>query len=282
MGNGLYTGKMNLTENKYSDFASHLLRWYDGRLCNFPWRDCKDPYKIYLSEVMLQQTQVSRVLPKYEAFLKRFPTVQSLANARLQEVLSLWVGLGYNRRARYLHQTTQKVVREYGGLFPKTSKALQTLPGVGPYTACAVSTFAYNNKEILIETNIRTVYIHHFFQDADTVSDADILPLIEATLPTQNTIVRQGLAVDSIYRKWYWALMDYGAYIKETLPNPSRKSRHHTRQSRFKGSVREARGFCGACIKCICTDEKSNTQLCICTWNRTRTNRPSPCVTAKR
>ena len=231
-----------LSAQKIKNFQEIIWKFFALHGRTLPWRETNNPYKILVSEIMLQQTQVSRVLPKYDAFLKRFPTVQSLANASLQEVFSVWVGLGYNRRARYLHQTAQKITADHNGVFPKTSKALQALPGIGPYTARAVSTFAYNNKEVLIETNIRTVYIHHFFQEVDIVSDAEILPLIEATLPTQNTTVRQDLPA-GLYRAWYWALMDYGAHLKETFPNPSRKSKHHTTQSQFKGSLREARGL---------------------------------------
>jgi len=246
-----------LTKKQITEFQTTIWDFYDTRGRILPWRETTDPYKILVSEMMLQQTQVSRVIPKYEAFLKVFPTVESLAQASMQEVLALWVGLGYNRRARYLHSAAQTVIAEYQGVFPYTNKELQELPGVGPYTASAVMTFAYNAQQVLIETNLRTVYIHHFFNNADkkTVSDTDILNLIEITLPkledkkidhNKGKKAKPGIGVwaqKRTYRDWYWALMDYGSHLKEILPNPSRKSKHHTKQSKFKGSLREARGL---------------------------------------
>lgn len=187
-----------------------------------PWRKTTNPYRILVSEIMLQQTQVDRVLPKYKEFIKAFPTRTKLANATLKEVLLHWNGLGYNRRGKYLWESVQK------GPIPKTT--LEALPGVGPYTARAVSVFAYGNREVFIETNIRAVFIHEFFNDKEGVDDKEIFPYIEKTLPKKNI------------REWYWALMDYGSYLKKNNPNPSRKSKHHAKQSTFKGSLREARG----------------------------------------
>jgi len=237
-----------VSNKQIKEFQKTIWDFYrnQGRL--LPWRETSDPYKILVSEIMLQQTQVSRVLPKYNTFLKVFPSVQALAQASLQEVLSLWVGLGYNRRAKFLHQAAQQVVNEHNGIFPNTSKELQTLPGIGPYTASAVSTFAYNNKEVLIETNLRTVYIHRFFVEAKNVPDIDILSLIKDTLPIGKDVDKPScnapkIVSTDIYKHWYWALMDYGSHLKEILPNPSRKSKHHTKQSKFKGSLREARGL---------------------------------------
>jgi A/G-specific adenine glycosylase len=197
---------------------------------NLPWRKTTDPYKIWLSEIMLQQTQVDRVVPKYEAFLKVFPTVTKLAKATNSEVLGLWSGLGYNRRALLGLRTAQAVVDTHKGVFPRTMAGLDALPGIGPYIAGAIMAFAYNQPEVLIETNIRTVYIHFYFPKKKVVDDAEILPIIERTLDTKNP------------REWYWALMDYGSDLKKKIPNPSRKSKHHTVQTTFKGSVREIRG----------------------------------------
>lgn len=179
---------------------------------------------------MLQQTQVDRVIPKYQQFLEHFPSVQALANASLSAVLTLWVGLGYNRRAQYLQKTAQAILSDHEGHFPKERTVLESLPGVGPYTAGAICTFAYNQPVTLIETNIRAVFLYHFFPLQKTVSDKDVLPLIAQELWHQNP------------REWYAALMDYGSCLKKVVPNPSRKSRHHTKQSRFVGSVREVRG----------------------------------------
>jgi A/G-specific adenine glycosylase len=153
---------------------------------DLPWRKTKDPYKIVVSELMLQQTQVSRVLPKYKEFLKLFPTVQKLAAASLGDVLRAWQGLGYNRRAKFLWQAAQTVVDEHKEKWPKTYTGLQTLPGIGSYTAGAVMNFAYNFSVPLIETNVRTVYIYHFFRDTEHVSDKQLLPLIERTLDRKN------------------------------------------------------------------------------------------------
>ncbi len=196
---------------------------------DLPWRQTTDPYKILVSEVMLQQTQVARVVPKYEAFVARFPTVQALAAAPLREVLVLWSGLGYNRRARMLHEAA-KWVCAHGGAFPRTQAALQQLPGVGHYTAGAVCAFAYNQCVPLVETNIRTVCMHHLLPGRDKVPDAEILQLTKVLCP-------RGRA-----REWYWALMDYGAHLKEQGVRLNAKSKHYTKQSRFAGSDRQLRG----------------------------------------
>ena len=194
------------------------------------WRHTKSPYHILVSEVMLQQTQVERVLPKYEAFLKAFPTVETLAKAPLRSVLALWVGLGYNRRAKFLKATAEAVVAS-GGVFPVTKSELENLPGIGPYTAGAIMAFAYNKPVTIIETNIRTVYIHHYFKDTkETVSDKDILKLVEETLPKENI------------REWYYALMDYGSWLKKEFGSTNKRSKSYTKQSTFAGSDRQIRG----------------------------------------
>lgn len=195
-----------------------------------PWRHTKSPYHILVSEVMLQQTQVERVLPKYEAFLKTFPTPASLAKAPLQAVLQHWVGLGYNRRAKFLKASAEAVVAR-GGVFPKTKVELENLPGIGPYTAGALLAFAYNQPVVIIETNIRTVYIHHYFKDStEAVLDKDILKLVAATLPKDNT------------REWYYALMDYGSFLKKEFGSNNTRSKSYTKQSTFAGSDRQIRG----------------------------------------
>jgi A/G-specific adenine glycosylase len=194
------------------------------------WRKTADPYKILVSEIMLQQTQVARVLPKYRDFLKQFPTTKKLAEASLGEVLVAWQGLGYNRRAKFLKQAAETVMGERKGVWPKTLPELRALPGIGSYTAGAVMNFAYNVPVPLIETNVRTVYIHHFFHDKEGVTDAELIPIIERTLDTKNS------------REWNWALMDYGARLKEAVGNLSKRSKHYTKQSTFKGSDRQIRG----------------------------------------
>jgi A/G-specific adenine glycosylase len=178
---------------------------------------------------MLQQTQVDRVIPKYQVFITAFPDVQALARAPLAEVLRHWQGLGYNRRAKFLHEAAQRI-HEAGCVFPIRVDELEGLPGVGSYTARAVATFAYGSRVVLIETNVRTVYLHHFFPEKHSVRDSEVVELIEKTLPKNN------------FRTWYYALMDYGAYLKKVSGNANIRSKHYIKQSRFKGSNRELRG----------------------------------------
>jgi A/G-specific adenine glycosylase len=197
---------------------------------SLPWRSTTDPYCIMVSEVMLQQTQVERVLPRYSAFLDRFPTVETLAAAPLADLLALWQGLGYNRRALMLQRAAAEITARHGGVVPDSVADLVRLPGIGVYTAGAIAAFAFGRATPFIETNIRSVFIHVFFHDRTAVSDREILPLVEQTMDRGNI------------RDWYNALMDYGAMLKKTTPNPSRRSRGHSRQSPFRGSNREIRG----------------------------------------
>lgn len=195
------------------------------------WRGTTNAYKIAVSEIMLQQTQVARVLEKYPEFLKKFPNIETLAKSPLSDVLRIWQGMGYNRRARYLHDMAKEVMQKHRGYIPKDELDLLKLPGVGPYTANAILTFAHNEPRVFIETNIRRVYIHHFFKDKIGVTDTEIVPLIEATLDRKNP------------REWYYALMDYGAHLpKITRKNSNTQSKHYAKQSMFKGSLRELRG----------------------------------------
>lgn len=195
-----------------------------------PWRATTDPYRILVSEVMLQQTQVERVIPYYERFLKRFPSVADLAQAPLSDVLLLWQGLGYNRRAKMLHEAAKVVMNDFGGRIPETIEELEALPGVGHYTARAVAAFSSNLDVIFIETNIRTAVIHAFFPDKETVSDRDVMTVLEKSFP-------RGRA-----REWYSALMDYGASLKRQGVRVNTKSTAYTKQKAFEGSSRQARG----------------------------------------
>jgi A/G-specific adenine glycosylase len=202
---------------------------------DLPWRlpladGSFDGYKIFVSEVMLQQTQVSRVIPKFLEFISSFPTVSSLAAAEQGEVLRTWSGLGYNRRARYLHQAAQAVVAQYGGIFPADQEQLVGLPGIGVNTAGAILAYTYNLPASFIETNIRTVYIHSFFAERMDVSDAEISALVAETLDHENP------------REWYWALMDYGSYLKQEIGNLNKLSKSYAKQSAFHGSKRQIRG----------------------------------------
>lgn len=221
------------------------------RLRDLPWRHAEangsfDPYKIWISEIMLQQTQVPRVVPKYEQFLMRFPDITHLANATFADVLREWSGLGYNRRAKYLLEGAKLIVKEWSGKLPKTVEQLKRLPGVGPNTAAAIAVYAHNQPAVFIETNIRTVYIHHFFQNKTGVHDDEILPLVAVTLDKQDP------------RTWYWKLMDYGTKIKAEQGNVARLSRHYVKQSRFKGSQRELRA---AILRSLLKAKKTTQQL---------------------
>lgn len=194
-----------------------------------PWRIRTEPYYVLVSEVMLQQTQVSRVIPKFNDFIHSFPNIETLAKASQADVLAAWQGLGYYRRAKFLHQAAKQIMAKHNGQVPQTLEQLQQLPGVGHNTAAAIAVYAYNQPHVFIETNIRSVYIHHFFNDSHDVDDKQLLPLIKQTLDTSNP------------REWYWALMDYGAHIKTLVPNPSRRSKHHSMQSSYQGSTRQMR-----------------------------------------
>lgn len=178
---------------------------------------------------MLQQTQVERVCAKYTSFLKRFPSLKALARASRASVLRQWQGLGYNRRALNLHKAAQEIVHKQAEKFPHSSRELEALPGVGPYTARAMCVFAWNKPEVFMETNIRRVFLHFFFADKKGVLDKELFPIIKKTLYTKNP------------RLWYWALMDYGAGALKNIPNPNRRSQHYARQSKFEGSHRYAR-----------------------------------------
>ncbi len=205
--------------------------WQEARELyrDMPWRRQVDPYYVLVSEIMLQQTQVDRVVPKFEQFIGRFPTITALARAPLADVLVMWSGLGYNRRARFLHQAARRIVEVYGGTIPMVHKELMTLPGVGANTAGALLAYSANIPTVFIETNIRTVYFYHYFPDRETVGDDELRELVARTVDQEHP------------REWYWALMDYGAALKRRGVGAVSKSRHYKRQSPLKGSVREVR-----------------------------------------
>lgn len=219
-----------LTERDVAAFRALVYRYYERHGRSFPWRETTDPYRILVSEVMLQQTQTSRTVPKYRSFIDRFPDVQTLAAAPLQDALEAWQGLGYNRRAKHLRQAAMDIVERFDGVVPRDEAALRSLPGVGPYTAAAVRAFAFDMPSVVMDTNIRTVYIYFFFPDRGEVDDGDVRPLVEATMDRGSP------------RRWYSALMDYGAMLKQHVGNPGRRSTSYTRQSRFEGSDRQIRG----------------------------------------
>lgn len=223
---------MTVSEKRLAAFRETV--WERGRELyrDLPWRDTDDPYAIMLSEVMLQQTQVSRVQGRWEEWLDAFPTPAALAAAPVPPVLELWQGMGYNRRALNLKRACEAIVERFDGQVPCGRDELLSLPGIGPATAAGVRAFAFRQPGVYLETNVRTVFIHELFPGQDGVSDKELSVLVEATCP-------QGPEV----REWYYALLDYGAHLKKTLPNPSRRSKHHNKQSKFEGSHRQKRAY---------------------------------------
>ena len=188
-----------------------------GRLLfrDLPWRRTTDPYQIWISEVMLQQTQVQRVDGRWQRWLERFPTVDALAMAQVADVLDEWQGMGYNRRALALLNAA-RAVSDAGGVMPHELRELVALPGIGPATAAGIRAFAFNLPQ---------------------VPDRELIPLVEATCP------QDACDPNDDPRTWYYALLDYGYHLKRTVPNPSRRSRTHVRQSRFEGSHRQKRAM---------------------------------------
>ena len=220
----------NISPESLKEFQAFVWDFYKQEKRLFAWRETTNPYFIVVSEIMLQQTQTSRVVEKYNLFIQTFPTFESLANASFKEVLKVWVGLGYNRRAQALQGIAQKIVNEHSGVLPSSPEILQTFKGLGPATASSIVTFAFNKPTVFIETNVRAVFLHSFFKDQDEVHDKELMPLVALTVDEINP------------REWYYALMDYGVYLKKTYKNPSKKSKHHTEQSAFEGSDRQIRG----------------------------------------
>lgn len=221
-------------------FSQNVWRYYRFHRRNFPWRPpalkfrkdgtARDPYRVFISEIMLQQTQTSRVEQKYVPFIRRFPNFQALARSPLRNILKAWQGLGYNRRALLLQKAARIIVRDYGGKLPRDPLTIQKLPGVGQSSAGAVCAFAFGIRTPFIETNIRRAYIHYFFPRRKAVRDRDIIPIVEQTLRGKN------------FREWYYALMDYGAMLGKAGINPNVRSAHYAKQSPFAGSDRELRG----------------------------------------
>lgn len=212
------------------DFADFLYETAAPLWRDMPWRTDTRPYYVLVSELMLQQTQVPRVVPKFLAFIEQFPDERTLASASLADVLRLWQGLGYNRRAKFLHEAAKMIEAEFGGTFPEAEADILRLPGVGKNTAGAIRAYAFNTPSIFVETNVRTVYIHHFFADDFAVDDRQIVELLEQTIDRENP------------RQFYQSVMDYGSWLKANGVRNNAQSRHHKKQSPLKGSVREVRG----------------------------------------
>ena len=245
-------------------FQKIILAWYKKNRRDLPWRRTKDPYKILVSEVMLQQTQVTRVIPKYEEFLKAFPTLEKLAKAPNKKLLKVWAGLGYWRRAKYLKEATKTILaaratnsqtsprRRFGTVPAQRDKSpraqtpksrrdfegrsfgtslpeqLQKLPGIGPYTARALACFAFGSTEAFLDTNIRRVYLHFFFPKRKGVIDSEILKIAQKAVWAKNP------------REWHYALFDYGAQVLKNK-KINKRSKHYHKQSKFEGSFRSFR-----------------------------------------
>jgi A/G-specific adenine glycosylase len=222
---------VSLTLREIKRFRNAIYSYYSEHGRELPWRRTQDPYRILVSEIMLQQTQVERVLEKYPVFVQQFPSFRALADAPLRDVLAAWQGLGYNRRATSLKKIGEVVTKEHRGSLRADVDFLTALPGIGYNTACAILAFAFNEPVVFIETNIRTVFIHFFFSERDAVRDKEILPLVEQTLDRKNPCT------------WYSALMDYGTMLKKTYGSTNPRSAHYQKQSPFKGSDRQVRGM---------------------------------------
>jgi len=223
-----------LSQSELDAFAQRVHAQGRRLYRDLPWRATGDPYAIWLSEVMLQQTQVARVDGRWQRWLERFPTVDALAAASPADVLEEWQGMGYNRRALALLNAAQ-AISAAGGAVPEDEASLRALPGIGPATAAGIRAFAFNRHTVYLETNVRAVFLHEVFPNSEDVADRDLIPLVDATCPPDggNSLCDP--------RGWYYALLDYGAHLKKTLPNPSRRSRGYVRQSRFEGSTRQKR-----------------------------------------
>lgn len=219
-----------LLQSHIIEFQQKIYSFYTQNKRTFSWREDITPYRIVVSEIMLQQTQTARVKEKFENWMRIFPDFQTLAKAPQSQVLLHWQGLGYNRRGIALHTIAKMVVDNHNEILPADIDILQTFPSIGPNTAGSIAAFAFNMPTIFIETNIRTVYTCEFFTGKTEISDKDLIYYIQATLDTKNP------------RDWYYALMDYGVSLKKLLPRINSASKHYTKQSAFKGSKRQIRG----------------------------------------
>lgn len=217
-------------------FVDKIVDYYRYHGRDLPWRKNITTYSIFVSEIMLQQTQVARVLTKYPEFIQKFPNFKSLATAPLTDVLRIWQGMGYNRRAKYLHDSAREIMKLYKGSMPRDIEKLVSLPGIGPATAGSIACFAFNAPTVFIETNIRRCILFHFFAEDTKISDPQVRKIVEECMKH----IQKSRDVSP--REWYWALMDYGSYLKTVVDNPNKRSKHYVKQSKFEGSDRQIRG----------------------------------------
>lgn len=215
---------------KLEEFKKLIWDFYKTNKREMPWRTSPTPYYVYLSEVMLQQTQVPRVMTKFAEFIQTFPNFESLAHAPLRDVLAAWQGMGYNRRGKFLQDAAKIIVEKHKGVLPQDPAVMVTFPGIGKATAASIVSYAYNLPTVFIETNIRRIFIHHFFADEINIEDKQIFPLVADTVDQDNP------------REWYYALMDYGSQLPKTVENPNRRSKHYSIQKPLEGSDRQIRG----------------------------------------
>lgn len=216
---------VNLDQSTISSFQQKILQYYQKNKRDLPWRHTTDPYSILLSELMLQQTQVSRVIEYYTKWLHTWPTIQHLSKANRKDVLQAWIGLGYNTRGINLHKASQIIVEHYNGDVIAAMDDYKKIPGVGKYTSQAVKIFSTNADIITVDTNIRRIFIHEFNLPQD-ISDSKLWSIAQYCLPKGKS------------RQWHNALMDYGAtYLTSKKTGISPK----TTQSTFEGSDRQIR-----------------------------------------
>ena len=227
--------KLNgLTEEMINEFKSIVYEFHEKNPRIFPWRDTENPYYVFVSEFMLQQTQAERVVDKFNQFIAKFPDFYSLANSEQKDILKVWHGLGYNRRAIWLKDAAIRIVNEFDGQLPEDPQTLEWIKGIGHATAREMTIFAYNKKFYpFIETNIRRTYIYMFFREEENISDKILFEFIEKTADHNNP------------RKWGYAIMDFGVFLKKMLPkqNPNKKSKEYKVQAKFLGSNRQLRGI---------------------------------------
>lgn len=235
--------ELRIQPHTVRQFQDEIFAWWQNHKRDLPWRHTRDPYKIFISEIMLQQTQVDRVISKYLEFIKLFPSVYALAEAPTEKILILWKGLGYNRRALYLKKTAQAVVQQYNGSFPPNISQLSQLPGIGPYTASAICVFAYEQNEVVIDTNVRRV-LDYFMNEYNERKKQIHEPKVSyesvkkngMTHRMQQHIARQLLPTGKSW-DWHQALMDYSALVlpKKKRPKLSVKFSHTPRF--FRGQI---------------------------------------------
>jgi A/G-specific adenine glycosylase len=226
---------MDKTESE--EFIARVWSYYRAHQRQLPWRGINKcslrvrGYRVVVSELMLQQTQVTRVVDKYNLWMQQWPTIDSFISASFVDVLSAWSGLGYNRRAKYIFDSLHTIHDMFKGIVPADTTTLTKLPGIGINTAGAIVVYTYNLPVVFIETNIRTVFLHEWYQQATTkVPDSLLLEKVADTIDVDNP------------RAWYYALMDYGTFIKRLHGSQLSKSASYKKQPMFKGSKREVRG----------------------------------------